>query len=44
MFYSLQDGRVILTRITDSLILLLFGDTTAQFGMLKHKVCCDCLV
>jgi hypothetical protein len=33
-----QDGRVVLTRITDTLILLLHGDTTAEFGMLKHKV------
>jgi len=32
-----EKGRIIMTQVTKDLFLCLYGDNTAQFGMLKHK-------
>jgi hypothetical protein len=38
LFSRPQNGRVCLTRVTPTILLLVYGDSEAQFGMLKHKV------
>uniref|UniRef100_A0A6B2LSQ5 Roadblock/LAMTOR2 domain-containing protein n=1 Tax=Arcella intermedia TaxID=1963864 RepID=A0A6B2LSQ5_9EUKA len=32
-----ENGRIVMTQVTKELYLCLYGNETAQFGMLKHK-------
>lgn len=35
--FGLQDGRIVLIKVTSSLLLMLLGSQEAEFGMLKVK-------